>query len=280
MNFKNFFTGSFRKKGLINFASIAFLILFILMITITAIVNSTANKNTDFLLNLVTLNTFEIFAGVLLLFLLGLVAIGLTLVRKNVIIKNEKKSLESLVKAVLVFVESKDDYTAEHHRNVARLSVRIAEKMGLPDEKIKLIYRTGLIHDIGKLGITPDVLNKTTKLDASEFQQIRSHPAVGYEIIKGIHNFDIMAKIILQHHERLNGSGYPEGLRGSEIMVEARIIAVADVFEAMTAKRPYGGAYDMQRVFETLESNSGKLYDEEAVDACIELFTRDNYRLN
>jgi putative nucleotidyltransferase with HDIG domain len=280
MNLKNFFIDKFRKKGLINFASIAFLSLFILLIIITAIIDTAVNKSTNFLLSLVTLNAFEIFIGILLLFLLCLVAIGITLIRKNVIIKNEKRSLESLVKAVLVFVESKDDYTAEHHRNVARLSVRIAEKMGLPDEKIKLIYRTGLIHDIGKLGITPDVLNKTTKLDESEFQQIRSHPTVGYEIIKGIHNFEVMAKIILQHHERLNGSGYPEGLRGSEIMVEARIIAVADVFEAMTAKRPYGGAYDMQRVFETLESNSGKLYDEEAVDACIELFTRDNYRLN
>jgi putative nucleotidyltransferase with HDIG domain len=280
MNLKKFFISISRKNGLINFASIAFLAIFILMIIITAIVDSAANKGSNFFSNLVTLSAFEIFAGVLLLLLLCLTAIGLTLVRKNVIIKNEKRSLESLVKAVLVFVESKDDYTAEHHRNVARLSVRIAEKMGLTDEKIKLIYRTGLIHDIGKLGITPDVLNKTTKLDESEFLQIRSHPTVGYEIIKGIHNFDMMAKIILQHHERLNGTGYPEGLRGSEIMIEARIIAVADVFEAMTAKRPYGGAYDMQRVFETLESNSGKLYDEEAVDACVELFTRDNYRLN
>jgi putative nucleotidyltransferase with HDIG domain len=280
MNFKNFVTNSFKKKGFINFASITFLILFILMIIISAVTDTATNKGSGFFLNLITLNVLEIFAGVLLLLLLCLVIIGFTLVRKNVIIKNEKRSLESLVKAVLVFVESKDDYTAEHHRNVARLSVRIAEKMGLPDEKIKLIYRTGLIHDIGKIGITPDVLNKTTKLDESEFRQIRSHPTIGYEIIKGIHNFDIMAKIILQHHERLNGSGYPAGLRGSEIMTEARIIAVADVFEAMTAKRPYGGAYDIQRVFETLESNSGKLYDEEAVDACIELFTKDNYRFN
>ncbi len=280
MNLKNFFNSFSKKNNWINFASVAFLVIFILMIIITAVVDSVTNRSTNFFKSLVTLNAFEIFVAVLLLLLLGLTTIGFTLIRKNVIIKNEKRSLESLIKAVLVFVESKDDYTAEHHRNVARLSIRIAEKMGLPDEKIKLIYRTGLIHDIGKLGITPDVLNKTTKLDEAEFLQIRSHPSVGYEIIKGIHNFDIMARIILQHHERLNGSGYPEGLSGSEIMIEARIIAVADVFEAMTAKRPYGGAYDVQKVFETLESNSGRLYDEEAVDACIELFTKDNYRFS
>jgi putative nucleotidyltransferase with HDIG domain len=279
MNLKNFFIGSFRKKGLINFASIVFLCLFILLVITTAIIETVVYKNANFFQNLITLNAFEIFIGIIILLLICLVAIGLTLSRKNIIIKNEKKSLESLVKAVLVFVESKDNYTAEHHRNVARLSSRIAEKMGLPDEKIKLIYRTGLIHDIGKINISQDVLNKTTKLDESEFDQIRSHPSVGFEITKGIHNFDVMAKIILQHHERLNGSGYPEGLRGSEIMTEARIIAVADVFEAMTAKRPYGGAYSVQKVFETLQSNSGRLYDEEVVAACIELFTIDNYSL-
>ena len=137
-----------------------------------------------------------------------------------------------------------------------------------------------MIHDIGKIGLPTEILSKPAKLIDMEFNLIKNHSKIGYDILKSIEFTWPIAQIVFQHHERLNGTGYPEGLRGSEIMVEARIIAVADVFEAMTAKRPYGGAYDMQRVFETLESNSGKLYDEEAVDACVELFTKDNYRLN
>jgi HD-GYP domain-containing protein (c-di-GMP phosphodiesterase class II) len=152
--------------------------------------------------------------------------------------------------------------------------------MRLSEERIKLIYKTSLIHDIGKINISQDVLNKKTKLDDSELSQIHAHPLVGYEIIKDVHNFENMAKIILQHHERLDGSGYPYGLVSDEIMIEAKIIAVADVFEAMTSKRPYGGAFEIPKVLDTLRSGSGKFYDDAAVAACLDLFEKENLRLN
>lgn len=280
MKIKDYISLKSRENSPFNFISFVFICLFILLLIITAIVNTFENKSISFFQNLFTLNAFELLISLILF--LALYGIGLTtvLLLKNTIIKNEKKSLESLIKAIILFVESKDDYTAEHHRKVAKLSTAIAEKMGFSEERIKLIYRTSLIHDIGKINISAEVLNKKTKLDDSELVQIKSHSTDGYKIIRGLHNFDQMAKIILQHHERNDGSGYPYGLISAEIMIEAKIIAVADVFEAMASKRPYGGAFQLKKILETLSKNRGKLFDSDAVEACIELFTIDKFKFD
>lgn len=277
---KDYISFKSRKNSPFNFISFIFLCLFILLLIITAIIDTFENKGSSFFQNLFTLNGFELLVS-LILFLV-LYGIGLTtiILLKNTIIKNEKKSLESLIKAIIIFVESKDDYTAEHHRKVAKLSTAIAGKMGLSEERIKLIHRTSLVHDIGKINISTEILNKKTKLDDSELAQIKSHSIDGYKMIEGIHNFDQMAKIILQHHERNDGSGYPYGLISEEIMIEAKIIAVADVFEAMASKRPYGGAFQMKKILETLSKNRGKLFDSEAVESCIELFTIEKFKLD
>jgi len=227
----------------------------------------------DFL-NINNLELFLIISVIVLL--LAIAALAMFLVRKNNKIKIEKESLEMLTKALTVFVESKDDYTAQHHRNVANLATTIAKKMGLPDEKIKLIYEAAIIHDIGKINIPDAILSKNTKLTESEIEQIKSHPVIGYNIIKAIHNRDRIARIILQHHERNDGSGYPYGLTGDKILLEAKIIAVADVFEAMASKRPYGEARRVKKVIKNFNENKGTLFDPDVVRACTELFPRYN----
>jgi putative nucleotidyltransferase with HDIG domain len=153
----------------------------------------------------------------------------------------------------------------------------LANKLNMPKDMVSLIYKTGIIHDIGKINIPNEILNKVTKLNKSEVEIIRSHPITGYEIIKDLRFMSPVEKIILQHHERVNGSGYPYGLRKDEIMIEAKIIAVADVIEAMSSERPYGQAYPVQEIIEELNKNSGVLYDDSIVYASIQLLKSDKF---
>ncbi len=144
-------------------------------------------------------------------------------------------------------------------------------------DMINLIYKTAIIHDIGKINIPNEILNKATKLNKLEVEIIRSRPITDFELIKDLRFMSSIEKIILQHHERINGSGYLYGLRKDEIMIEAKIIAVADVIEAMSSARPYGKAYSIHEIIEELNKNSGTLYDEAIVYAAIQMLESDQF---
>ncbi|HRU32891.1 MAG TPA: HD domain-containing protein, partial [bacterium] len=150
---------------------------------------------------------------------------------------------------------------------VSELACRIARKMGIAEDIIERIRIAGLLHDIGKVSVPGEILNKPSKLNSLEFEIVKIHSRAGYDIVKKIDLFSDMAEIILQHHERLDGSGYPRGLKNGEILLEARILAVADVVEAMSSHRPYRPALPEEEIKSELMSNKGKLYDPEVVDA-------------
>ena len=150
--------------------------------------------------------------------------------------------------------------------------------MGLSREKIDGIRMAGSIHDIGKLSIPAEILSMPTKLSEIEYLLIKEHSIRGYEILKGVESPWPLAEMVYQHHERMDGSGYPRGLRGEEILMEARILAVADVAEAMASHRPYRAALGLNVTLEEIEKNRGTLYDEAVVDACLRLFREKGYR--
>ena len=200
---------------------------------------------------------------------------------EGVLTKVEHALSESLIKTVKVLaqtLEKRDPYTSGHQKRVAQLAVAIAQEMGMPEEKLLTIRLGGLIHDIGKVFIPSDILNKTGKLSKAEMALVRVHPDVGYKIIKDIKFPWPIKKILLQHHERLNGSGYPKGLRDKKIAIEAKIITVADVVEAMSSHRPYRPALGIDRALEEIKKNKNKLYDAKVVEACVRLFKRKKFK--
>ncbi|MCW9088727.1 MAG: PAS domain S-box protein [Gammaproteobacteria bacterium] len=188
----------------------------------------------------------------------------------------ERTMLET-VQALATAVEKRDPYTAGHQRRVAELAAAIAGEMGLEKERILGIRLGGTIHDIGKIYIPAEILNRPGKLTETEFGLIKSHTQVGYEIIKDVEFPWPVAEMVYQHHERLDGSGYPQGLKGDEITLEARILAVADVVEAITSHRPYRTALGIEVGLEEIRKNRGKFYDPEAVDACLRLFEEERF---
>jgi putative nucleotidyltransferase with HDIG domain len=176
------------------------------------------------------------------------------------------------VNALASTVESKDPFTAAHQRWVTRLACAIAEEMDLPKEQIEGIRMSGLIHDIGKMNVPAEFLNKPGRLSDIEYNVIKIHPQSGYDIIREIQFPWPVAQIVLQHHERMDGSGYPQRLRGMQIFLEARILAVADVVESMASPRPYRDFYGIEIALEEIEQNRGTFYDTEVVDACLRVF--------
>ena len=178
-----------------------------------------------------------------------------------------QRMLGGTVNALAAMTEKRDPSTAGHQQGVARLASAIAEEMGLSEERIEGIQVAGIVHDIGKMYVPAGVLNKSGKLTGIEFAMIKAHPQAGYDILKTIEFPWPVAEIVLQHHERMDGSGYPHGLRASAILVEARIIAVADVVEAMVSHRPYRPAHATGEAFEEITENKGALYDSEVVNA-------------
>ncbi len=189
-------------------------------------------------------------------------------------LKNLQKALEGTIYALAATTEIRDPYTAGHQRRVAELASAIAKEMGLPEEKVEGIHMAGLIHDIGKISVPAEILSKPSKLSEIEMNLIKAHPRIAYDILKEIDFPWPVADIVLQHHERLDGSGYPQGLKGDEIILEARILAVADVVEAMASHRPYRPALGVEAALAEIEKNRGRLYDPTVVDACLELFTK------
>ena len=176
-------------------------------------------------------------------------------------------------------VEVRDPYTAGHQTKVAHLSVAIARELQLPEELVKYLRIAALIHDIGKIYIPSDILNKPGKLSDMELGLIRIHAQGSYDILKNIEFPWPIAQIAWQHHERLDGSGYPSGLAGDQIILEAKILAVADVVDAMSSFRPYRPSLGIDKALEEISHNSGVLYDPAIVDACLKLFRSDSYKL-
>ena len=197
-----------------------------------------------------------------------------------------KNTLESLRKAfgatiqvMVAAVEARDPYTAGHQSRSADLSRAIATEMELSQDKIEGIRMAGSIHDIGKLSVPAEILSKPTKLTNVEFSLIKEHARIGYEILKDVESPWPLAEIVYQHHERMDGSGYPRNLKGNEILMEARIMAVADVVESMASHRPYRPALGLNAALEEIENNKGTLYDVDAVDVCLRLFREKKYNL-
>jgi PAS domain S-box-containing protein len=190
-----------------------------------------------------------------------------------------RRALEGVVQAMSVTVEMRDPYTAGHQRRVGRLSVAIAREMGLPEPRIEGIRMAGEIHDIGKIYVPAEILSKPGKLTEIEFTLIKAHPQVGYDILKNVEFPWPIADIVLQHHERLDGSGYPAGLKGDAILLEARIITVADVVEAMSSHRPYRPSHGIDKALEEISSHKGSLYDPAVVEACLRLFKEKGFSL-
>jgi len=191
----------------------------------------------------------------------------------------QKKALNGTIQAISAMVEVRDPYTAGHQRRVTELASAIAEEMRLTKDKTEGIRTTGIIHDIGKIAVPSEILSKPGRLTESEFAIIKSHPQVGFEILKNIEFPWPVAQIVYQHHERMDGSGYPQGLSGQEILLEARIIAVADVVEAMASHRPYRTALGIEPALEEISSGSGRLYDPEVVEACLRQFQLNKFKL-
>ncbi len=186
-------------------------------------------------------------------------------------------SLHGAISAISKAVEARDPYTAGHQRRVAELACAIAAEMGLDPNTIEGIQLGALIHDLGKIHLPAEILAKPTRLNAMEFELIQTHAQVGYDILKDIPFPWPVADIAHQHHERLDGSGYPQGLKGDEIRLEARIVAVADVVEAMSSHRPYRPALGREAALRKIAAHRGEWFDPEAVDACLKLFREGRF---
>jgi PAS domain S-box-containing protein len=191
-----------------------------------------------------------------------------------------RKNLAGTIQAIARTVETRDAYTAGHQRRTTEIARAIAFEMGLPKQVIEGIRMAGVIHDLGKISVPAEILSKPGKLSDSEFSLIKQHPQTGYEILKGIDFKWPVADIVLQHHERLDGSGYPYHLKKDEILLEARVIGVADVIEAMSSHRPYRPALGLDDAFEEITMNRGITYDPDVVDASIDLFTKRGYQFH
>lgn len=183
-----------------------------------------------------------------------------------------QQTVEGAVRALELTVETKDPYTAGHQRRVAVLARAMAQEMGLAKDRIDGLYLAGAIHDIGKIGIPAEILSKPGRLSGIERHMINTHPDMAYSILKPVRFTAPVAEIALQHHERVNGSGYPSGLVREEILLEARILAVADVIEAMASHRPYRPALGIDKALDEILQNKNVLYDPAVVDACVKVF--------
>jgi HD-GYP domain-containing protein (c-di-GMP phosphodiesterase class II) len=190
-----------------------------------------------------------------------------------------RKAVGTTIQVLVSAVEVRDPYTAGHQIRSADLARAIATDMGLCQNKIEGIRMAGSIHDIGKLSIPAEILSKPNTLTEIEFSLIKEHAQSGYEMLKNVESPWPLAQIVYQHHERMDGSGYPRNLKGNEFLMEARIMAVADVVEAIASHRPYRPAFGIEAALEEIEKNKGILYDNAVVDTCLRLFREKGYQL-
>jgi PAS domain S-box-containing protein/putative nucleotidyltransferase with HDIG domain len=191
-----------------------------------------------------------------------------------------KKTLMQIIETIAATVEMRDAYTAGHQRRVAQLAVAIAKELQLPEVQVEGIHLAGVVHDVGKIQVPVEILSKPGKLTEIEFRLIKEHAQSGYEILKSIDFPWPIAKIVLQHHERLDGSGYPQALRSDQILLDAKIIAVADVVESMNSHRPYRPGLGIDAALGEITLNKGKLFDPAVVEACITLFRERDFNFS
>lgn len=210
-------------------------------------------------------------------------AIAMENIHYQNIIATKAKQLEEAIDGTLLtiakMVEQKDLYTAGHQRRVAMIGLAISEEMGWSQERCESVFRAGVVHDIGKIGIPSELLSKPAKLTIPEFALIKTHSEAGYTILKDVPLLLPTAQIVLQHHERFNGSGYPNGLKNDEILPEAQILAVADVFESMISHRPYRPALGMDAAIEELVMNKEILYHPDIVEVIVHLVKNKGYKI-
>jgi PAS domain S-box-containing protein/putative nucleotidyltransferase with HDIG domain len=190
-----------------------------------------------------------------------------------------QKSLEGTINALATAVEKRDPYTAGHQRRVADLADAVATELGLSQDRIAGIRVAGLIHDVGKIYVPSEILSKPSKLSDIEMMMIRTHPEAGYDVLSAVDFPWPVAEIVLQHHERMDGSGYPRALSGEEICLDARILAVADVVEAMVSHRPYRPAQPREAALDEILRNKGILYDSAVVEATVKVLTEKEHHL-
>ncbi len=190
-----------------------------------------------------------------------------------------QRTLEQTVYSLAAAVETRDPYTAGHQRRVADLALAVAVELGLSEHQSQGVHMAGLIHDVGKIHIPAEILSKPTRLTEVEWNLVKTHPRVGHDILKSIEFPWPVAQIVLQHHERIDGSGYPSGFSGDDILPEARILAVADVVEAMASHRPYRPARALEEALQEIETHRGTLYEARVVDACLRVVEKNGAEL-
>jgi len=189
-----------------------------------------------------------------------------------------RKAFAATIQVLISALEARDPYTAGHQSQSARLACAIATEMGLAQDNVEGIRMAGSIHDIGKLSIPAEILTKPSRLTEIEYEMVKEHPQSGYDMLKDIESPWPLAQIVYQHHERMNGTGYPRNLKGDEILMEARIMAVADVVDAMSSHRPYRASLGIEAALKEIEQNRGTLYDANVVDACVNLIRNKGYK--
>jgi PAS domain S-box-containing protein/putative nucleotidyltransferase with HDIG domain len=216
----------------------------------------------------------------------GIIGVSRNITERRLAEVKLQQTLDSLNNAVgatiqvmVSAVEMRDPYTAGHQLRVANIACAVATEMGLAQDKIDGIRMAGSIHDIGKLSIPAEILSKPSKLTEIEFSLVKEHARSGYEMLKDVESPWPLAEIVYQHHERMNGTGYPRNLKGDEILLEARIMAVSDVVEAMASHRPYRAALGIEAALEEIKKNKGIFYDNTVADACLKLFREKGYQI-
>jgi len=190
-----------------------------------------------------------------------------------------ENSLEHTIEAIAATLEVRDPYTAGHQKRTTRMAEAIGREMGLDADRLKGLFVAGAIHDIGKVSVPVEILSRPGKLSPAEFEIINRHPVAGHDIVKNIDFPWPVARIVCQHHEWLDGSGYPDGLKGDQILLEVRIPAAADVVEAISSHRPYRPALGLDSAIEELRDHRGCLYDPDVVDVCLALIEKNRLPL-
>jgi putative nucleotidyltransferase with HDIG domain len=190
-----------------------------------------------------------------------------------------RRALGDTIAALGATVAMRDPYTASHERRVAQLASRMAVRLGWSEEATERMHTAALVHDVGKISVPAEILSKPTRLTDIEFEIVKAHAAAGYDILAPIAFDGPVADIVRQHHERLDGSGYPQGLRGEEILPGARVLAIADVVEAMISHRPYRPALPLEEALAEITGGSGVRYDPDAAEICRRLFEEEGFTL-
>ena len=212
--------------------------------------------------------------------LAGIIEQRRTDAKLNQTVSTLRTALGGTIHAMALTVETRDPYTAGHQRRVSNLARAIATEMGLSKDQIEGTRIAGIVHDLGKISVPSEILSKPGEISSIEHLLIHTHPQKGYDILESINFPWPIAQMVLQHHERINGSGYPAGLKNDEILMEARVLAVADVVEAMASHRPYRPSRGIQLAMEEITEYRGILYDPQVVDACLKLFLNKGFKFD